>query len=162
MDNPSLFVVGLSLLITSTLLYIVDELPAGKKKEEKATYKDAIIIGIAQGCATLPGISRSGTTLTTEVFCGFDREYAVKYSFIMSIPAILGANILDVKDLFDTANAITGSELVNYIIGTIVAGIVGYVCIKTMLVVIKNKKMKYFSGYCLVVGIIAIVANFLV
>ena len=80
----------------------------------------------------------------------------------MSIPAILGANILDVKDLFDPANAVSGSDVVNYIVGTIVAGVVGYVCIKTMLVIIKNKKMKYFSYYCLTVGIIAIVANFIV
>lgn len=160
MDNPSLLVVGLSLLVTSTLLYLVDELPNGKKKEDTVTYKDAIIVGILQGIATLPGLSRSGTTLTTEVFCGFEREYAVKYSFIMSIPAILGANILDFKDLFDPVNAITGTELIYYIVGTVVAGIVGYICIKTMLVIIKNKKMKYFSYYCGMVGLIAIIFHF--
>lgn len=161
MDNPSLLVVGLSLLITSCLLYMVDELPNGKKREKKATYKDAVIVGVAQGIATLPGLSRSGTTIATEVFCGFDRSFAVKYSFIMSIPAILGANILDIKDLFGPANSISGLELMNYLVGTVVAGVVGYVCIKTMLVVIRNKKFKYFSYYCFAVGAIAIIANFI-
>lgn len=161
MDNPSLLVVGLSLLVTSCLLYMVDELPNGRKRESKVTYKNAVFVGVAQGIATLPGLSRSGTTITAEVFCGFDRSFAVKYSFIMSIPAILGANILDVKDLFSPANSISGVELVNYLVGTVVAGFVGYVCIKTMLVVIRNKKFKYFSYYCFAVGIIAVIANFI-
>lgn len=161
MDNPSLIVIGLSLLITSCLLYMADELPNGKKKEETATYKNAVVVGIAQGIATLPGLSRSGTTIATEMFCGFERSFAVKYSFIMSIPAILGANILDVKDLFDPVNRVSGGELINYLIGTIVAGVVGYICIKTMLVIVRKKKFKYFSYYCFAIGIIAIIANFI-
>lgn len=160
MDNPSLLVVGLSLLITATLLLIVDDLPGHGKKEKEVTYKNATIVGIAQGIATLPGLSRSGTTIAVEMLNGFDKKFAVKYSFIMSIPAILGANILDLKDMFDPANKISGGVLFNYIAGTVVAGFVGFICIKAMLVLIKNKKFKYFSYYCYAVGAIAIIANF--
>lgn len=161
LDNPMLIVPGISLLITGFLLSIVDDIPNGKKNEENATYKNATIVGIAQGFATLPGLSRSGTTLTVGLLNGFDRSFAVKYSFIMSIPAILGANILKIKDLLSPENSIGQGELVKYLIGTAVAAVVGYVCIKTMLVIVKNKKMKFFSYYCFVMGIVAIVGNFI-
>ena len=100
MDNPSLIIPGISLLITGLMLSVVDELPAGHKTPKETTYKNSLTLGIAQGIATLPGISRSGTTLTVGVLCGLDRKFAIKYSFIMSIPAILGACVLDLKDLF--------------------------------------------------------------
>lgn len=158
MDNPSLIVPGIALLITGLMLSIVDEIPNGGRTPENTTYGNATIIGIAQGIATLPGISRSGTTLTIGLLNGLDRSFAVKYSFIMSIPAILGANILEVKEMFDPANRISSQEFIYYLIGTAVAAVVGYICIKTMLVVVRNKKMKYFSYYCFAMGVIAIVA----
>jgi undecaprenyl-diphosphatase len=142
------------------MLYVVDDLPAGKKTPKETTYKNAVVLGIAQGIATLPGISRSGTTLTVGVLSGLDRKFAIKYSFIMSIPAILGACVLDLKDLFEPGNAIGNTQLAYYIVGAVVAGVVGYVCIRTLLVLFKNRKMKYFSYYCFVMGIIAIIANF--
>lgn len=160
MDNPSLIIPGISLLITALMLYVVDDLPAGNKTPKEMTYKNSIILGIAQGVATLPGISRSGTTLTVGILNGLDRKFAVKYSFIMSIPAILGACVLDLKDLFEPGNSIGGTQLTYYIVGAAVAGIVGYVCIKTLLLLFKNRKMKYFSYYCFVMGIAAIIANF--
>jgi undecaprenyl-diphosphatase len=160
MDNPSLIIPGIGLLITSLMLYVVDDLPAGKKTPKETTYKNAVVLGIAQGIATLPGISRSGTTLTVGVLSGLDRKFAIKYSFIMSIPAILGACVLDLKDLFEPGNAIGNTQLAYYIVGAVVAGVVGYVCIRTLLVLFKNRKMKYFSYYCFVMGIIAIIANF--
>lgn len=160
MDNPSLIIPGISLLITALMLYVVDDLPAGNKTPKEMTYKNSIILGIAQGVATLPGISRSGTTLTVGILNGLDRKFAIKYSFIMSIPAILGACVLDLKDLFEPGNSIGGTQLTYYIVGAVVAGIVGYVCIKTLLLLFKNRKMKYFSYYCFVMGIAAIIANF--
>lgn len=160
LDHPSLIIPGISLLITALMLYVVDDLPSGSKTPKEMTYKNSLIIGFAQGIATLPGISRSGTTLTVGILNGLDRKFAVKYSFIMSIPAILGACILDIKDMFLPENALSATEYVYYLIGAAVAAAVGYICIKTLLVLYKNRKMKYFSYYCFVVGIIAIIANF--
>lgn len=162
MDNPSLIIPGISLLITGLMLSVVDELPAGYKTPKETTYKNSLTLGIAQGIATLPGISRSGTTLTVGVLCGLDRKFAIKYSFIMSIPAILGACVLDLKDLFAPGNAIGKTQLTYYGIGAVVAGVVGYVCIKTLLVLFNNKKMKYFSYYCFLMGIVAIAASFII
>lgn len=162
LDSPAVIIPGIGLLITGLMLFIVDELPAGNKTPKEMTYKNAAILGIAQGIATLPGISRSGTTLTVGVLNGLDRKFAVKYSFIMSIPAILGACVLDLKDLFAPENSLSGTELTYYLIGAAVACVVGFICIKTLLILYKNRKMKYFSYYCFVVGIIAIVANFVV
>lgn len=160
LDNPSLIIPGISLLITGLMLFIVDDLPSGSKTPKEMTYKNGLVIGIAQGVATLPGISRSGTTLTFGILNGLERKFAVKYSFIMSIPAILGACVLDLKDLLAPENKLASTELTYYLIGAAVAAAVGYICIKTLLILYKNRKMKYFSYYCFIVGIIAIVANF--
>ena len=95
------------------------------------TYSNAFIIGICQGIATLPGLSRSGTTITACLVSGFKRQLAVKFSFILSIPAILGSLVFEIKDI--DVSLITSTELLNYVVGMIVAGVVGYICIKTML-----------------------------
>lgn len=162
LDNPSLIVPGIALLITGCMLFIVDQIPNGGRTPKETTYKNALIIGVAQGIATLPGISRSGTTLTVGLLNGLDRTFAVKYSFIMSIPAILGANILSIPDLFEPANRIGTTEFIYYVVGTIAAAVVGYICIKTMLVIVRNKKMKYFSYYCFAMGFIATIAYFII
>ena len=107
----------------------------------------------------MPGLSRSGTTIAACLLCGFDRNFAVKYSFIMSIPAVLGAVLLEVKDF--SPGDIPGSELISYLIGTVAAAVVGYICIKTMLVVVRGKKFRYFSVYCLAVGVIAVAVHFM-
>ena len=113
---------------------------------------------MAQGFATLPGISRSGTTITACLLCGLKKEFAVKYSFIMSIPAILGAAVLELIKFDD--NNISGNLILNYAVGTIVSGIVGYICIKTMLKIVQGKKLFGFSIYCFIVGAIAIIYFF--
>ena len=156
----SLLVPGLCLIFTSILLTIADRTTTGKKKEENATYIDAGLIGFAQGIATLPGISRSGTTITACLLRGFDRSFAVKYSFIMSIPAVLGAALLELKDF--SMDQVETSLISGYLIGTLVAGVVGYICIKTMLIVVKGKKFKYFAYYCFAIGLIAVVGHFVI
>ena len=93
----TLLVPGFCLCITSVILFIADRVQKGNKGPAEATYKNSLFIGLAQGIATLPGISRSGSTITAGLACGFNREFAVKYSFIMSIPTILGACILPVS-----------------------------------------------------------------
>lgn len=158
--SATLLIPGICLLITGTLLLISDNLPNGEKTPKRTTYRDAIAVGICQGIATLPGISRSGTTITAELFCGFRRDFAVKYSFIMSIPAILGAAVLDLKDF--GSGGLQETDIFNYIVGMTVAAVTGYICIKTMLVVVRRKQFKYFAYYCYVIGIVAIVGHFTV
>ena len=135
-------------------MFISDRIQGGNKGPKNVSYTNGFIIGICQGIATLPGLSRSGTTIAACLISGFDRRFAVKYSFIMSIPAVLGAAILELKD-FSTA-ALSGTEILYYVIGMAVAAIVGYICIKTMLVIVRNKKFTIFSIYCLIIGALSI------
>ncbi|MEE0034996.1 MAG: undecaprenyl-diphosphate phosphatase [Coprococcus sp.] len=151
----TLLIPGICLVVTSAVLYIADNLKVGNKNASTATYKDSVMVGLAQGAATLPGLSRSGSTIAAGLACGFTREFAVKYSFIMSIPAILGACILELPDL--AGAKLSGREIFNYIVGMVVAGVVGFVCIKFMLRVVKTNKFKGFSIYCLCAGLISIV-----
>ena len=95
-DN--MYFVGGALLVTGCLLFASDRVRKGHKSERSARIQDVLVVGLAQAIATCPGISRSGTTITAGCFVGFDRKFAVRYSFLMSIPAILGANILSLKD----------------------------------------------------------------
>ncbi len=158
MASKLLIVPGICLVITSILLFIADAAKSGEKLPKDISYSNAFIIGIVQGVATLPGISRSGSTITACLLSGFNRSFAVKYSFLMSIPAILGAMLLELKDF--SMVALSASEIVSYVVGMVIAGVVGYICIKTMLVVVRNKKFKIFGIYCLVIGIISIIGHF--
>ena len=158
--SATLIVPGICLILTSILLVVSEKTPNGKKIPKDISYRSGFLIGAAQGCATLPGLSRSGTTIAACLMSGYDRRFAVRYSFIMSIPAILGAAVLEIKDL--GSEAITGGIVLNGLIGAIVAGCVGYECIKTMLTVVRKKKFMGFAIYCFAVGVIAIIANFLV
>ncbi len=152
-----LMIPGICLVITACFLYIADKLPGGDKAAGSATYGDAVKIGLVQGVATLPGISRSGSTITACLACGFDKEFAVKYSFIMSIPAVMGAAVLELKD---GLGMVSSEQLASYGAGTVVAGVVGYICIKTVLKLVRNNKFKYFAYYCFVAGIASVVAYF--
>lgn len=156
--SKALIIPGICLLITGVLLLIADNTASGDKDADKVTYKNAAIIGIVQGCATLPGISRSGSTIVACLVSKMDKTFAVKYSFIMSIPVILGAAILEVPDAIN--EGISGGEAINYLVGVIVATVVGYICIKTMLEVVRRQKYKYFAYYCFAMGAISIVTFF--
>ena len=153
-----LVIPAIGLLITAIELLLVDGRRGGKKKAKATTYKDAAIIGVVQGIATIPGISRSGSTLTACLFLGLDKNFAVKYSFLMSIPAIVGANLLSLKDL--GGDALSGSLIASYIVGMIVAAVVGYICVKVMLNIVRQSKYRYFAYYCAAVGIISLIAYF--
>lgn len=155
-----LLVPGICLIVTAILLYICDNAKDGHKRPKQVSYANAFIVGICQGIATMPGISRSGTTITACVLSGYERRFAVKYSFILSIPAILGALVLQLKDIGEVK--IASSEVGCYVAGMLVAAVVGYICIKTMLVVVKNKKFKYFAIYCLAIGALSIGGYFFI
>lgn len=154
MASEILIVPGICLIITAILLFIADRAPDGGKLPKNVTYTNAFGVGIAQGIATLPGLSRSGTTITACLLSGYQRNFAVKYSFLMSVPAVLGALILELKDI--ATISVTPVEVVYYIIGMLIAAVVGYICIKTMLVIVRKKKFTGFAIYCLLVGALSI------
>lgn len=153
-----LVIPGICLVVTAIILLLVDGREGGRKKAKATTYKDAALIGVAQGIATLPGISRSGSTIAACLFLGVDRSFAVKYSFLASVPAIVGANILEIGGII--AEPVSAGLLISYIVGMIVAGAVGYVCIKVMINIVKKSRYQYFAYYCAVIGIISIIAYF--
>lgn len=156
--SQTLLIPGICLLITGVLLLMADTAPEGHRLPKNVSYKSGLIIGAAQGLATLPGLSRSGTTIAACILLGLDRKFAVKYSFILSIPAILGAAVLEISEVM--AEPIVASQVGIYAVGMVFAAAVGYICIKTMLVVVRNKKFKYFSWYCFVLGIVAAAGRF--
>lgn len=156
----TMIVPGVCLLITGVLLLVSEISEEGHKIPKDISYSNGFFIGIAQGLATMPGLSRSGTTIAACLLGGFDRRFALKYSFIMSIPAILGAVVLEFKDV--GKEAVSGSMVFNCIIGAAVAAIVGYICIRIMLKVVRRRKLKKFAIYCFAVGTLAIIAHFIV
>ncbi len=153
--GAGMMVPGICLMISGGILLIADRTEKGRKKPKETTYLDAFTIGMCQGVATLPGITRSGTTVTACLLLGLERKFAVKYSFIMSIPAILGALILQIKDIGNVS--LEAGEIAGYIIGMIVAAAVGFVCIKIMMAIVQSRKFKPFAFYCLIVGAISVI-----
>ena len=156
----SLLVPGICLIINAIILLVVGSLPGGKKKVKKTSYKEAAVIGVAQGLAVMPGISRSGSTISACLGLGFDRSFAVKYSFIASLPAIIGANLLELRHLGEAVSS--GGEILYYVVGMIVAGIAGYICIRIMMRVVSEKKFSYFAYYCAIVGVISLIFHFFI
>ena len=155
----SVVAVGFALLVTGTMLMLIRKMPKSDKTLEEMKGRDAFTIGLVQGIATIPGISRSGSTVTAGLFCGLDKEFAFRFSFLMSIPAILGAAVLKMMDvnIADlTANA--GP----YAVGMIVAAVVGYASIRWLKNLIQKDQFHYFGYYCLAVGLISIVYGILV
>ncbi|MDO4765744.1 MAG: undecaprenyl-diphosphate phosphatase [Eubacteriales bacterium] len=149
---------GIGLLLTGALLLYTMKLKTGKKEEKDMTALDAVLVGLAQGIATLPGISRSGSTIVAARMRGLTPELAVKFSFIMSIPAILGAAILEMKD--GVTESLGSGLLMYYGIGAAVAAVSGFFCIRWLLDIIKKGKIYYFAYYCFAMGVLAIILHF--
>lgn len=156
--SSTLIIPGICLLVTGILLILSDRKNDCWKIPKDVSYGEGVLIGIAQGFATLPGLSRSGTTIAAETFCGLDRKFAVKYSFILSIPAIIGAAIMELKEA--SQEAVSGQTIVIYLAGMAAAAVVGYVAIRSMLKIVQNKKLKYFAYYCFAAGTLAIIGQF--
>ncbi len=154
-----LWLVGVCLFVTAAVLYISSNTAEGKLDMKNAGYPSSLIVGLFQAVAILPGISRSGSTIAGAQICGYKKDFAVKFSFIMSIPAILGAAVLDFKDVLETGTL--GMDLAPALLGTIVAAVSGFVAIKFLLRLVQNKKLHYFSYYCIAAGIATIILNFI-
>ena len=148
------FVAG-ALIVTGFLLFASDRVKKGRKTERSAKLLDVLLVGIAQAIATCPGISRSGTTITAGCLVGFDRKFAVRFSFLLSIPAVLGANILTLKDAIQE-NSIIVSDIPVYLVGVAVAAVVGYICIRLLKMIADKGKFGWFAYYCWAVGLIVL------
>jgi len=146
----SLQIIGFALLVTGALLWIAESIKNNNKGFKQMRYRDALIVGIVQGIAIIPGISRSGSTIAISLILGLDRKTAARYSFLLAIPVILGATLLKTKELI-TEPTFTGLYG-PYLIGTIVAGLSGYVAIRVLLKFLQEGKLKYFSVYCWLLG----------
>ncbi len=144
------FFVGGALIATGILLLIADRVPKGRKSESSARVGDALFVGGMQVLATLPGLSRSGLTISAGLLRGFERQFAVRFSFIMSIPAVLGATVLETKKALDVG--IDTSMLPKMLVGMAIAAVVGYIAIKLVRKLIDNGKFGIFAWYCMVVG----------
>ena len=152
----SVIAVGFALLVTGTMLMMIKRMPQGHKSLKEMKGRDAVAIGIVQGIATIPGISRSGSTVTAGIFCGLDKEFAFRFSFLMSIPAILGAAVLKLMDADVADLAANGGP---YLLGMLVSAVVGYVSIRWLKGLIQKDQFHFFGYYCLAVGLISIVCG---
>lgn len=151
--NGNVLLVGAMLFITGLLLFLADK---ARKTDKSVKNNHAIIIGIAQAIAILPGISRSGATISTSVMLGIDREKAARFSFLMVIPLIMGKMLLDTRSLI---KGDIGHENISYmalIVGFVASFIVGIIACKWMIKLVKRANLKYFAYYCFAVGAISL------
>ena len=154
LSNNMVFI-GAALVVTGFLLFACDLVRKGKKTERTATIADVLVVGLGQAIATMPGISRSGMTITTGCFMGFERKFAVRFSFLLSIPAVLGANILSLKDAVEAG--INWGDVPVYLVGVAVSALVGYACIRLLKMIADKGKFGFFAYYCWIVGTITLV-----
>lgn len=124
-------------------------------KERKVRSRSSFIIGCAQAIAMLPGISRSGTTISAGLFLGISKEKAATFSFLLALPAIFGATLIELKEALDTG--VGAFMLLKYLLGTIAAALFGYLCIALLLEVIRKGKFDYFGYYCLAIGLFGLI-----
>ena len=147
--------IGVMLILTGCILYTADKMLQGKKTEKNMSVLDAVIIGICQAIAVIPGLSRSGTTITAGLATGLRRDFAVKFAFLLSLPAVLGANILSFAKAL--RNGIDLSLLPAYLIGTVVAILSGIASISLLKLIADKGKFGGFAYYCWVVGVLSII-----
>lgn len=150
----SIVPIGVGLLVTGCLLVIAERMGTSNRGIKEMNFRNAIFVGVVQGIAICPGISRSGSTLFGSLLCNLDRTFAVKFVFLISIPSILGSAVMEAPDAI--AAGMNMSELGPIIVGMIVAAVSGLIAIKTMIKVVSNKKLNYFSYYVWLLGIFVI------
>lgn len=144
------------LLVTAGILFLAEQFASQNKNLTKATWLDAVLIGLGQALAIFPGISRSGATISAGLMRGLDRPSAGRFSFLMSIPIMLAAGVLGVKDLMDVQNL--SGFLPVLLIGFVTAGVVGYIAIRWLLKFIQTHSLKIFSLYCVLFAGVALAA----
>ena len=151
-DNIKL--IGAALLVTAFFLFLIRKFK-GKKDDGEITYKDAVMVGLCQAIALLPGISRSGATIVGGMLSRFKRDTAFKFAFMLYIPISCATLILGIKDLLESD--VTNTLLIYYFIGMVVAGIVTYFSTKLFQNIMKKGKLIWFVGYCLIAGTLVLI-----
>lgn len=149
--------IGCAFLITGLLLFLSDRLNHGNKDIKSASILDVLIVGVGQALATVPGISRSGTTISAGLSRGFGREFAVKFSFLLCIPAVLGANILSLIDAIQ--EGIDWSLMPMYLAGVAVAAISGYLAIRLLKYISQKGSFGGFCYYCWGIGLVTLILS---
>ena len=152
--------IGIAFLLTGAMLFVSDKLAQGTRNFKTMTGTNALTIGISQAIAVIPGLSRSGTTITAGLANGLDRDTAVRYSFLMSLPAVLGATLLELIDAFQ--EGLQWGLLPVYLLGMVVAAFVGYIAIGLVRVIVNKGKFGYFAYYCLVIGVLTVIVSFII
>lgn len=152
--------VSVMLLVTGCILFLSDRYGGGRKNGRTATVKDVLLVGLAQGAATIPGLSRSGTTISAGMALGFERNFAVRFSFLLSLPAVLGATLLKVVKVAG-AGETDVKLLPMYLCGMAVAGVVGYFSISLVKLLARKGKFGMFAYYCWIAGAVALAASIL-
>lgn len=151
----SIIIAGFMLLITGSFLWATRWIKGSGKNIEHFSIKTALVIGVVQGIAILPGISRSGSTIVAGLFSGLDRKTAAVYSFLLSVPAIFGASILSLKDFGEAAFS---GEIM--LLGALTSCIVGYLALKWLVYIVTKGRMHLFAPYCWTVGVIALILGY--
>ena len=142
--------IGIGFLITGTFLFIAERIGSNRTEIDRMNFRNAIFVGVMQGVAIYPGISRSGSTLMAGLTAGLKREFAVRFAFLISIPSIMGSALLEGKDAIEAG--IDTAFIGPILLGMAVAAVSGVLAIKLMIKVVSDKKLKYFSYYVWALG----------
>jgi undecaprenyl-diphosphatase len=150
---------GMGFLITGILLLVVDNVKTDSRVPKDVPYWQAFLVGLSQGIAVFPGISRSGATICSGLLCGLSRKLAVRFSFLLSVPAVIGAVIYELA-LSGSDGSFTWSIFGYGLMGAVMAGAVGFFCVRKMLVLVEKRKLRYFAFYCFAIGVVAMAGYF--
>ena len=154
-QNP--IFIGCAFLGTGLILFLSDRMSRGSKTIKNASLVDVLLVGCGQALATVPGISRSGTTISVGLARGFSREFAVKFSFLLSIPAVLGANILSLIDAIQ--EGIDWTQMPMYLAGVATAMISGYLAIRLLKYISRKGSFGGFAYYCWGIGLVTLILS---
>ena len=150
----SVIPIGIGLIITGFLLILAERMGSASRGIQQMNYRNALFIGTVQGIAICPGISRSGSTLFGSLMCNLDRKFAVKFVFLISIPSILGSAVMEAPAAIQSG--LDPGQLGPILVGMAVAAISGLIAIKTMIKIVSDKKLSYFSYYVWILGLIVV------
>ncbi len=148
--------VGCALLVTGTALIVSERLGRRVKADRETSALDALLVGLAQMVAVVPGISRSGSTISAGLALGFEREWAARFAFLMSVPAILGGTVFKLKDLIEQG---AGGNMGLYALCLIISAVTGYVAIRLVIGAVQSQNLRWFAVYCYVIGLLAIAVD---